>query len=64
MWTCRGAIKATAVVAGLMVFSVAAALVAMKTGLPDKVKERFQQQRYQTMGDSNINRPVNSLQLS
>lgn len=47
-----------------MVFSVAAALVAMKTGLADKVKERFQQQRYQTMGDSNINRPVNSLQLS
>lgn len=44
-----------------MVFAVAAAVVAMKTGLVNSLKQRAQQQNYQTMGDS---RPGNGLQLS
>ena len=59
---CRGVIKATFIISGLMVFAVAAATIAMKTGFADRMKERLQQPQYQSVGDST--RPVNGLQLS
>ena len=59
---CRGVIEATFIISGLMVLAVAAATIAMKTGFADKLKERFQQPQYQSVGDST--RPANGLQLS
>lgn len=43
---CRGAIKATVIISGLMVFAVVASVVAIKTGFVDQMRGR---QAYQTM---------------
>lgn len=58
---CRGAIKATFIISGLMVFAVLAATVAIRTGFVDSMRGR---QNYQNIGDSHTNRPSSGLQLS
>ena len=51
---CRGVIKATFAISGLMIFAVIAGVVATKSGFVGSMKTWLEQRRYQSLGDSNL----------